>query len=610
MGYRSLQCCVTDLEKRGQLIRIPFETDPNLEMAEIHRRVFDAGGPAILFERVKGSPFPALSNLYGTYGRTRFLFRHSIRNVENVIRIKADPTRILRTPLHYWKTPFAALKGLPIKRKRGPVLYGKTQIDQLPQIISWPRDGGAFITLPQVLTFPPGPKRIMQSNMGMYRIQISGNDYAPNKEIGLHYQIHRGIGVHHTLYNDSDEPFRATINVGGPPANTFAAIMPLPEGLSELTFAGMLNGHRFPYHIRDGHFIANEADFCITGTIRKSGLKPEGPFGDHLGYYSLTHDFPVMDVEQVYHRKDAIWHFTVVGRPPQEDSFFGKLIHDIAGELIPQEFPGIKEVNAVDASGVHPLLLAIGTERYMPFRTPGPEEILTQANHLLGKGQTTLAKFLIIANSLDNPGLNTHDIRGFLGHVLSRVRWERDLHFQTNTTMDTLDYSGDGWNAGSKVVIACRGQAIRELGTSPPSGLHLPTGWTDVKIGLPGILFLSGQKFTDYSKASAEMEELAGFLATSNVAMFPLIVIQDDAVFAASNLNNFLWTTFTRTNPSHDIYGVNAFQYFKHWGCRGSLIMDARTKPHHAPVLETDPVVSSKVDEYFKAGGLLAHILK
>lgn len=604
MGYRSLQAAVRDLEASGQLVRIPFETDPDLEMAEIHRRIHDAGGPAILFERVKGSPFPALSNLYGTYERTRYLFRDTFRWVEQVVQLKADPTRMLRQPGRYWRAPFAALRGLPRRKGGAPVCHGETTIGQLPQIKSWPKDGGAFVTLPQVVTLPPGSRQVMQSNVGMYRIQLSGNDYRPDREIGLHYQIHRGIGVHHTLYNMSEEAFRATIAVGGPPANAFAAIMPLPEGLSELTFAGMLNGHRFPWHFRDGHFIANEADFCITGIIRKQGLKPEGPFGDHLGYYSLTHDFPVMEVEKVWHRKDAIWHFTVVGRPPQEDSFFGKLIHDIVGDLLHQEFPGIREVNAVDAAGVHPLLLAVGTERYMPFREPVPEEILTQANHLLGKGQTSLAKFLIIADSLDDPRLNCHDIPLFLNHVLSRVRWERDLHFQTQTTMDTLDYSGTGWNAGSKVVVACRGPVLRSPGTTLPR-LQLPQGWDDAAVGLPGVLLLSGSPFPGYATAEAEIRSLSEALDQSDLEAFPLIVLQDDARFAAATLNNFLWTTFTRTNPSHDIHGVRSFQNFKHWGCRGPLILDARTKPHHAPVLETDPTVSRKVDAHFAPGGPL-----
>ena len=248
MSYRSMSACVRDLEKNGQLVRIRQAVDPRLEMAEIHRRVYEAEGPALLFERVKGSPFPALSNLYGTFARTEFIFRHTIDRVRRVIELKADPAYFFRSPARYAGAPLTALSALPWRDHFNvPVLHGETRISRLPQIVSWPMDGGAFITLPQVLTLPPGERNIMKSNLGMYRVQLSGNDYAPDREVGMHYQIHRGIGVHHTLYNDSEEPFRASVFVGGPPSHAFAAIMPLPEGLSELTFAGMLGGRRFRY---------------------------------------------------------------------------------------------------------------------------------------------------------------------------------------------------------------------------------------------------------------------------------------------------------------------------------------------------------------------------
>jgi 4-hydroxy-3-polyprenylbenzoate decarboxylase len=238
---------------------------------------------------------------------------------------------------------------------------------------------------------------VNKANIGMYRIQLSGNNYIQNKEIGLHYQLHRGIGIHHKMYlEEHAAEFKISIAVGGPPCNTLASIFPLPEGMSEIFFSGILGNKAYKYFWYDGYFFPSEADFVITGRIKKNQLKPEGPFGDHLGYYSLTHEFPVLEVDQVYHRKDAIWHFTVVGRPPQEDSSFGHIIHQLVRNLTTHELPGIREVHAVDAAGVHPLLLAIGSERYMPFRDRKPEEILTQANLLLGKGQTSLAKFLII----------------------------------------------------------------------------------------------------------------------------------------------------------------------------------------------------------------------
>ncbi|MCB9285433.1 MAG: UbiD family decarboxylase [Lewinellaceae bacterium] len=594
MSYSSLKACIDDLDKNGYLLRIKEEVDPNLEMAAIHRRVFDAGGPAILFENVKGSPFKAVSNLYGTFERTEFIFRDTLANAKKVMELKADMINLLRQPGRYLSAPSTAMAALPLQSRFGaPILYGETTINHLPQIVSWPKDGGAFITLPQVLTLPPGSDQIMQSNLGMYRIQLSGNEYTPNKEIGLHYQLHRGIGVHHTAYNQSEEPFRASIFVGGPPSHAFAAIMPLPEGLSELTFAGLLGGRRFRYLWKDGFVLSADADFVITGIIRKQGLKPEGPFGDHLGYYSLQHDFPVMDVEKVYYRKDAIWHFTVVGRPPQEDSSFGHLIHELVEPLTPGEFPGIVEINAVDAAGVHPLLLAIGSERYMPFRERKPEEILTQANHLLGKGQTSLAKFLIIAASGDDPDLDTHDYPQFFQHVLRRVDWRRDLHFQTKTTIDTLDYSGSGWNAGSKVVIACCGAPVRDLKAELPVDFSLPDGFSDPHFVMPGVLALKGPAF----EHEEEVQRLALHLNRFEMDSIPLIVLCDDPRFVAANMPNFLWATFTRANPAHDIHGVNGFVEHKHWGCEGSLIIDARIKPHHAPALVEDEEVGKRADE-------------
>lgn len=606
--YASLRAAARDLERTGQLVRIKEEIDPDLEMAEIHRRVFAARGPALLFERVKGSPFQALSNLYGTFERTEFLFRDTLPKVKKVVELKADPANFAKNPLRYAGAPFTALSALPRKHLRPAVKYAQTTIDQLPLIKSWPMDGGAFVTLPQVATLPPGSRKAMESNIGMYRIQLSGNDYALNQEIGLHYQLHRGIGVHHTAYNQSEEAFRCSIFVGGPPSHAFCAIMPLPEGLSEMTFAGMLAGRRFGYAWDRDWLLSADADFVITGTIRKGDKMPEGPFGDHLGYYSLQHDFPVMDVEAVWHRKDPIWHFTVVGRPPAEDSSFGYLIHEIVKDLTPQEFPGIRQINAVDEAGVHPLLLAVGSERYMPFRERVPEEIITQANRILGSGQTSLAKYCIIAADEDDPQLDADDQPAFFRHVLERFDPTRDLHFQTRTTIDTLDYSGSGWNAGSKLIWACRGEQRRELAGKVPSRLQLPTGFSAPRLVAPGILAVEGPRFTEeqgYASLKPFLGGNAG-VASELAAGVPLIVICDDSEFLSAEFSNFVWATFTRSNPSHDIHGIDAFIEHKHWGCRGPLVIDARVKPWHAPGLVPDPEVSKRVDRLFAKGGSLA----
>lgn len=612
MPYHSLRDAVHDLERNNMLLRISEEVDPDLEMAEIHRQIFDRQGPAILFERVKGSPFQAVSNIYGTFGRTEFLFRHTLDRVKRVIELKKDPASFFRKPLQYLGTPFTALSALPMRsRLSAPVTYATTTIDKIPLIKSWPMDGGAFITMPQVYTEDPDKPGVMGSNLGMYRIQLSGNDYALNEEVGMHYQLHRGIGVHHAKYNGRNQPFLCSIFVGGPPSHAFSAIMPLPEGLSELTFAGMLAGRRFRYaRAYDGpphpysHVLSADADFVITGEILKDVKKEEGPFGDHLGYYSLAHDFPVMRVHRVYHRKNPLWHFTVVGRPPMEDSSFGWLIHELVAPLTPQEFPGLKELHAVDAAGVHPLLLAVGHERYMPFRERKPEEILTIANRILGTGQTSLAKFLFIAASDDDPNLDTHDIPRYFQHVLERVDWTRDLHFQTRTTIDTLDYSGSGWNEGSKLVVACRGERRRTLTAALPENFSLPAGFSEPRFCLPGVLALQAPRFEVVKTAEEQANALCKWLEHFDLQHIPLIVLCDDSRFTAATPDNFVWVVFTRANPSHDTYGVQTFTEHKHWGCRGPLVIDARKKPHHAPELEPDPDVQKRAAELLGRYGL------
>jgi 4-hydroxy-3-polyprenylbenzoate decarboxylase len=591
--YKSTLDCVNDLEKNGHLVRIKEEVDPNLEMAAIQLRVFEQGGKAVLFENIKGCEFMAVSNLFGTVERSEFIFRNTFKKVQQLIELKNDPLKAIKSPIKNFSLGLMAKNALPKKVTSLPSYMKETTIDKLPLIKCWPDDGGSFVTLPQVYSEDPTNEGVMNSNLGMYRIQLDGNDYKLNKEIGVHYQIHRGIGVHQSKANELGQPLKVSIFVGGPPAHTLAAVMPLPEGLSEMTFAGALGANRFKHTYVDGYCIATEADFVITGEIHPNDTKPEGPFGDHLGYYSLTHEFPVLKVHKVYHRENAIWPFTVVGRPPQEDTQFGALIHKLAGSAIKTEIPGLHEINAVDAAGVHPLLLAVGSERYTPYQeTKQPQELLTIANHILGKGQLSLAKYLFISNKADASELSCNSIEAYFTHMLERVDWRRDIHFQTKTTIDTLDYSGTGVNQGSKVVIAAVGEKKRDLLGSNPNE----------KSGtvIPGVIAMDAQAFTTYENAEKEIEILSSSLSTENLDGIMLIVLTDDASFIEVSLNNFLWTTFTRSNPANDIYGVDAFTEHKHWGCNGPLIIDARKKPHHAPDLIKNVDVEKRVDEILK----------
>nr|WP_315854267.1 UbiD family decarboxylase domain-containing protein [Gemmata palustris] len=358
----------------------------------------------------------------------------------------------------------------------------------------------------------------------------------------------------------------------------------------------------------------------MSGWIDPTRTKPEGPFGDHLGYYSLTHDFPVMTVDAVYHRPGAIWPFTVVGRPPQEDTTFGDLIHELTGPVIPTVIPGLHAVHAVDAAGVHPLLLAIGSERYVPYAgIRRPQELLTLANAVLGQGQLSLAKYLFIVAKEDNPDLDIHDIGAFLRHLLERFDPEADLHFQTRTTVDTLDYSaGSGLNSGSKLVIAAAGPVRRTLGTTVPANLSLPDAFSDPRIVMPGVLALKGPKCGARGAERGTDDEdpdivrLCARLGTRNVDLEPLpvIVVVDDSEFVARTLTNFLWAVFTRSDPANDVHGVGAHTRRKHWGCRGPLVIDARLKPHMPPPLDADPAVTRRVDALFARGGPLSGVEK
>ena len=615
MRHRCTRDVVEDLKRHGRLIEVDEPLSPHLEIPEVQRRVYARGGPAVLFTQPSGCQFPMVSNLFGSLDAARFLFRGTIDRVRRAIELKIDPTAFFRNPWRYRSAPWTAWTMLPKRVRRAASLSQPISLSQLPSLISWPDDGGPFVTLPQVLSQAPTlpgqrPPALAQCNLGMYRIQLAGNAYEPDREIGLHYQLHRGIGVHHQQCVAAGKPLHVTVSVGGTPAMTLAAVMPLPEGVGELTFAGALAGYRIPMAILpDRAPVYADADFVITGTVDPSTLKPEGPFGDHLGYYALQHPFPWMRVHSVSHRPGAIWPFTVVGRPPQEDTTFGELIHELTGPIIPTVLPGVRGVHAVDAAGVHPLLLAIGSERYTPYAKPGrPQELLTQASAILGQGQMSLAKYLFIADGTDAPQLDLHDVGAFLHWVWERLDFESGLHFLTKTTIDTLDYSGEGWNQGSKVIVAVSGQPRRTCQTAIPQGLRLPEGFHRPALCMPGVLAIG-------SSVGADMEGLLTMLEAqrrerpSDWQGLACIAVVDDSEFTSRSLNNFLWVVFTRSNPAKDVRGLGERMVDKHWSCHGPLVIDARIKPHHAPPLVESPEVTRRIDALAARGGALARYL-
>lgn len=609
MSYASLAECVNDLERNGQLKRIDRLLDPELQIPWIQRRAFQKGAPALLFTQPKGCRFPLLANLFGTRERVNFIFRSSLGRVKAIFEARADFQSLLKKPGRLLGLAPVAWHMRPKKVKTAPVLDRQCRKSDLPRLVSWPGDGGAFITLP--LVYSEDPLKTGAANLGMYRIQLDGNDYAEN-EAGLHYQLKRGIGIHHAHGLQIGATLPVNIHIGGPPALTLAAVMPMPEGMSELVFAGLLGGRRV--RVAQGTLlpILADADFVLQ-TQAGNAIKPEGPFGDHLGYYSLRHDFPVLTINSIHHRQDAIWPFTTVGRPPQEDTVFGDFIHEFTAPLVGQVFAGLKEIHAVDAAGVHPLLLALGEERYTAYEAVRkPRELLTLAMHLLGSTQTALAKYLLIASSEDAPGLTCRDVAAFLQHLLERTDFQRDLIFISQSNTDTLDYSGYRLHEGSRLIWAAAGSKRRTLTCDLANLPHLPPGFGDPRIVLPGILALRGpaHELEPDEQDAKIATELCSCLANwAQREEMPLVVLVDDPDFCSQSLANFLWLTFTRSDPARDIYGVRQQVRLKRWSCEAPLIIDARLKSFQAQPLQEDPGVTAAMEALATHGGPLENLV-
>ena len=614
--YRNLRQALQDLERAGMLKRIHDEVDPYLEMAEIARQAYECGGPALLFEKVKGCRFQAAANIFGTMERMKFLFRDTLKSTKTAIDFKSDPVKFFKGAgvATLVRAAKAGLNSLP--ERSGSIRdFEECTLADLPQIVGWPEDGGAFITLPQVATRPCEKGGILKTNLGMYRVQISGNSYAPD-ECGLHYQINRDIAAHHQKAIEEGRPLKVSIFIGGSPAHAVAAVTPMPANLSELTLAGMLAGRRFRYFEHDGYLVSSDAEFCILGEMAPD-LKPEGPFGDHVGYYSGCHDFPYLKVKKVLCKKNAIYPFTVVGRPPKEDTVFGKFIHEITRPMVPTSLPGVHAVHAVDEAGVHPLCLALGSERFRPYTGEDgrePMELLKTANALLGFNQVSLAKYLMIAAREDDPALDVNDVPGFFAHVLERVDFARDLHLQTATTIDTLDYSGTSLNHGSKLVIAAAGKKRRELrcDENDLASLALPEKFGNPRIAMKGVLAVQWKGGSTHTPADFDSlrESFARWEFREN---YPWVSVVDpvglNGAGYAGNVADFLWMTFTRSDPAQDLHGVSERFTDKHWAIDAPLIVDARIKAHHQKPLAIDEGIVRKAKKFLGCLALAAAVM-
>jgi UbiD family decarboxylase len=557
--HPSLRSFLDTLTRENQIVTIKAEVDPYLEIAEIHRRVIAEGGPALLFKHVKGSRFPVVTNLFGTERRIELAFGPKPERVVQQMALIFE-SLLPPKPGELWKHRAATWDVLRLgttNTTRSPVTQVQDRpprLDQLPVLTTWQEDGGPFITLPLVYTENPTSRK---HNLGIYRMQVYDSATA-----GLHWQIQKGGGFHYDESERLGQELPVTVFLGGPPALILAAIAPLPEDVPELVLASLLQGRRLKMSrnpLGGAHRLVAEAEFALVGHAAPHDRRPEGPFGDHYGYYSLQHDYPVFRADAVFHRRDAIYPATVVGKPRQEDFFIGDYLQSLLSPLFPMVMPSVRDLWTYGETGFHSLCAAVVRERY-------GREALVSAFRILGEGQLSLTKFLILT---DTPQ-NLRDFPRLLEHVLERFRPETDLFVISNVSMDTLDYTSGVVNKGSKAIMLGLGDAIRSL----PREFRgtLPSGISRAEVFCAGCLVLEGPSY-------AEDESLAtSVAANSSFAEWPLIVLHDKANVATSTAD-FLWATWTRFEPASDIYAARTDVVRHHLGYRMPIVIDARTKP-------------------------------
>jgi 4-hydroxybenzoate decarboxylase subunit C len=578
MRHLNIRGYLDCLRREGELQIIDEVIDPNLELAEIQRRVVASHGPALLFRHVSGTTFPVSTNLFGTSRRIELAFGP---DPSRFIRRVAEAAETLMTPSLSRLWSFRDLAGSCIKlgsksRRSGPVLeqlMEPARLKSLPQIQNWPGDGGPFLTLPIVYSEHPLSGK---SNIGMYRIQMYDDTTA-----GMHFQIHRGIGFHFFEAERQRKPLPANIFLGGPPALIMAAIAPLPESIPEAVLASLLQGERLAF-IRNPQISAlplvAEAEFALIGRVPPEVRRDEGPFGDHYGYYSLAHPFPVFHVDRIYHRQNAIFPATVVGRPRQEDHYIGEYLQELFSPIYPLVMNGVRSVWAYDDAGVHTLAAAVVQERYS-------REAFMAAMRILGEGQLSLTKFLMVT---DTP-LPLKQFRPLLVHILERADFGSDLFVFSNVSQDTLDYTSGRLNQGSKAILMGLGDRRFVLRDTPIAELKNPA-FPKQKVFAPGVLVVQGPR---WQAGDATVMQL---LNEEAVQPFRVVCLVDNAEECAKSDESFLWTIFTRFEPAADIYSKQNRLERYHVQLSAPIVIDCRLKPWYPPVVEPLPETVSRVD--------------
>ncbi|RTZ91258.1 MAG: menaquinone biosynthesis decarboxylase [Deltaproteobacteria bacterium] len=441
MGETTLKSLVNVLKRKHLLKKITHPVDPVLEISEITNRVFRQGGPALLFENVKGSKFPVLTNLFGTQERVEIAFGKSIKEMEDLVSglLEMDIPTSLKGSLGILPK-LKNLKAMIPKKVSSPpcqeVINRSPSLDDLPILKTWPGDAGRFITLPQVITRDP---ETGIRNVGMYRLQVYDA-----VTTGMHWHPHKGGAQHYAHYKKLGKKMPVAVALGGDPLLTYLATAPLPEGMDEWTFAGILRGQRVPIApcVTQDLFVPAGADFVLEGYVDpEESLKTEGPFGDHTGFYSPPEPFPVFHLTCITHRKKAIYPATVVGKPPMEDATLGKVTERLFLPIIQRLFPEIVDMDLPVHGCFHNFVLVAIDKQY-----PGHARKIAHA--LWGLGQMMFSKFIII---LDRD-VNVHDYGEVLWRIGTHVDPKRDTFLAEGPT-DLLDHTSPLSCVGGKMGI-------------------------------------------------------------------------------------------------------------------------------------------------------------
>jgi len=583
VSFPDLRAFLDQLRRDGNLVTVESPVDPYLEVAEIHRRVVAGGGPALLFTNVKGSDFRLVTNLFGTARRAEMAFGdRPLRLIRRLVELVE--TLMPPTPAKLWGARDVGLELLKVGTRRatsGPVTEVVThdvRLDRLPALTCWPDDGGPFVTLPLVYTTHPDRPG---HNLGMYRMQVYDA-----RTTGMHWQIGKGGGYHYAVAEGRGQKLPATVFLGGPPALILSAVAPLPENVPELMLASLIAGERLPQvHDQGPHPLIASAEFALIGDVPPRTRKPEGPFGDHYGYYSLQHDYPVFEVRRIARRSDAIYPATVVGKPRQEDFFIGDLLQELLSPLFPVVMPAVEHLWSYGETGYHSLAAAIVKQRYR-------REAMASAFRILGEGQLSLSKFLLVTDQ----HVDVRNFRATLEHILARTRSETDLYVFSNLAMDTLDYTGPTVNEGSKGVWMGLGDPIRDLPRHFTAS-ELPAGVTDVRVFCGGCLVVGAPSYQD------ERDVVARIAAAPAFASWPLVIVSDEPERATRSDMNFLWTTFTRFEPAADIHAADRRIIRNHIAYTAPVVIDARMKPWYPKELSCREDIAALVGrrwrEYF-----------